>query len=382
MQGTFDPRFARVRDVFAEGFVAHGEVGASVALMLEGKLVVDLWSGFMDRGKTRPWTESTIANVFSVTKGWTAICAHRLVDQGKLDLDRPVAKYWPEFAQGDKSDLPVRALLAHRAGLPAIRELLAPEALFDWAMMTAALAKETPWWTPEQKHGYHAVTYGWLVGEVIRRVSGKMPGVFFRDEIAGPLGLDARIGLDAADDVRCADLRFLRREPGSPPTFAQRLMAAPESMAARAFTNPAALVIPDIALSRAWRGAEIPSINGHGTARANARLYGALANGGSLDAVEILTKASIDRARIERSHGEDAILGVPTRFGLGFMLSEPEASFGPNDGAFGHAGMGGAVGFADPAARIGFGYVTNMLGTHIHLDPRAMRLIDAVYASL
>lgn len=382
MQGTFDPRFSRVRDVFAEGFVAHGEVGASVAVMLDGKLVVDLWSGFMDRAKTRPWTESTIANVFSVTKGWTAICAHRLVDQGKLDLDRPVAAYWPEFAQGDKSELPVRALLDHRAGLPAIRELLAPEALFDWPTMTAALAKETPWWTPETKHGYHAVTYGWLVGEVIRRVSGKMPGVFFRDEIAGPLGLDARIGLDAADDVHCADLRFLRREPGSSPTFAQRLMGAPESMAARAFTNPAALVMPDIALSRAWRGAEIPSINGHGTARANARLYGALAKGGTLDGVQLLTKESIDRARTERSHGEDAILGVPTRFGLGFMLSEPGASFGPNEGAFGHPGMGGALGFADPVAGIGFGYVPNMLGTHIQLDPRAMRLVDAVYASL
>ncbi|MDB5218290.1 MAG: hypothetical protein JWO86_6217 [Myxococcaceae bacterium] len=382
MQGTVDSRFSRVRDVFAEGFVAHRELGASVAVTLDGKLVVDLWDGFMDKAKTRPWTESTIANVFSVTKGWTAICAHRLVDQGKLDLDRPVADYWPEFAQGDKSDLRVRALLDHRAGLPAIRELLAPEALFDWSTMTAALAKETPWWTPETKHGYHAVTYGWLVGEVIRRVSGKMPGVFFRDEIAGPLGIDAHIGLDAADDARCADLRFLRREPGSSPTFAQRLMTAPESMAARAFTNPAALVMPDIALSRAWRGAELPSINGHGTARANARLYGALACGGALDGVQVLTSASIDRARTERSNGEDAILGVPTRFGLGFMLSEPEASFGPNDGAFGHPGMGGALGFADPKARIGFGYVPNMLGTHIQLDPRAMRLIDALYASL
>jgi CubicO group peptidase (beta-lactamase class C family) len=382
MHGTVDARFSRVRDVFAENFAAHGDVGAGVAVTLDGKLVVDLWDGFSDKGKTRPWTESTLANVFSVTKGWTAVCAHRLVDQGKLDLDRPVAAYWPEFAQGGKSELPVRALLDHRAGLPAIRELLPPEALFDWNAMTAALAKETPWWTPETKHGYHAVTYGWLVGEVIRRVSGKTPGAYFRDEIAGPLGLDAHIGLAAEDDARCADLRFIRRAKDASPTIAQRLMAAPESMAARAFTNPAALVMPDIALSRAWRGAELPSINGHGTARANARLYGALACGGVIDGVRVLSRESIDRARAERSNGEDAILGVPTRFGLGFMLSEPEAAFGPNEGTFGHPGMGGALGFADPAARIGFGYVPNMLGTHIQLDPRAMRLIDAVYASM
>ncbi len=382
MNGQVDARFSRVRDVFAEGFVAHGELGAAVSVTLDGKVVVDLWDGFMDRAKTRPWTEATIANVFSVTKGWTAMCAHRLVDQGKLDLDRPVAAYWPEFAQGGKSELPVRALLDHRAGLPAIRELLPPDALFDWTAMTTALAKETPWWTPETKHGYHAVTFGWLVGEVIRRVSGKTPGAYFRDEIAGPLAIDAHIGLDAKDDARCADLRFIRREPGSAPTFAQRLMAAPESMAARAFTNPAALVMPDVALGRAWRGAEIPSINGHGNARANARLYGALACGGEIDGVRVLSAASIERARVERSHGNDAILGVPTRFGLGFMLSEPECAFGPNDGAFGHPGMGGALGFADPAARIGFGYVTNMLGTQIHLDPRAERLIEAVYASM
>jgi CubicO group peptidase (beta-lactamase class C family) len=382
MHGHVDARFSRVRDVFAEGFVSHGELGAAVAVTLDGALVVDLHEGFADRAKTRPWTESTIANLFSVTKAWTAICALRLVDEGKLDLDRPVAAYWPEFAQGDKGTLPVRALLDHRAGLPAVRELLPSDALFDWTAMTTALARETPWWEPETKHGYHAITYGWLVGEVIRRVSGMTPGAYFRAHVAGPLGLDAHIGLPEADDARCAELRFLPLDPAGPPTFVQRLLAAPESMAARAFTNPAAVAIPKVALSRAWRGAELPAVNGHGTARANARLYGSLACGGALDGYRVLEAATIARARMERSYGADAILGVSTRFGLGFMLTQPEASFGPNEGAFGHPGMGGSLGFADPAARIGFGYVTNMLGPHIQVDPRATRLIQALYASL
>lgn len=382
MNGKVDARFSRVRDAFAEGFASHGELGAAVAVTLDGELVVDLYEGFADRARTRPWTESTLANLFSVTKAWTAVCALRLVDEGKLDLDRPVAAYWPEFAQGDKGTLPVRALLDHTAGLPAIRDLLPPEALFDWSAMTTALAKEVPWWAPETKHGYHAVTYGWLVGELIRRASGKSPGAYFRDHVAGPLALDAHIGLAEAEDARCSELRFLPRGPHAPPTFAQRLMSAPESMAARAFTNPAALVMPNVALSRAWRGAELPAINGHGTARANARLYGVLAGGGAAGGVRLLEPGTLARARTERSRGVDAILGVPTRFGLGFMLTEPEASFGPNESAFGHPGLGGSLGFADPEARIGFGYVTNMLGVHLHVDPRAQRLIEAVYASL
>jgi CubicO group peptidase (beta-lactamase class C family) len=382
MGGTFDQRFVRVRDAFERGFLEDGELGASVAVMIDGELVVDLHAGHMDKAKTRPWTADTIANVFSVTKAWTSTMAHRLVDQGKLDLDEHVAHYWPEFAVSGKETIRVIDLLDHRAGLPAIRDLLPPEALFDWSAMTTALANETPWWQPGTKHGYHAVTFGWLVGEIIRRVSGKSPGAYFSEEIAIPLGIDAHIGLAEKEDVRCTELRFMKRDSGAGTTFIESLMADPSGMRARAFTNPPSLITRQIEQTRAWRGAQLPAVNGHTNARALARFYGALARDGELDGVRVLEKDSIDRLRVERSRGADAILGIETRFGYGFMLSLPESAFGPNEGAFGHPGLGGSVGFADPKARIGFGYVTNMLGSSMLIDPRAARLISALYASL
>ena len=175
-------------------------------MYIDGKLVVDLWGGHSDKARTKPWTRDTLVNIYSTTKGLAAMCAHRLVDQGKLDLDAPVAKYWPEFAQAGKDKLPVRYLLSHRAGLPAVRKALPPEALYDWNTMTNALAAQEPWWVPGTKHGYHAITYGWLVGEVVRRASGKTLGTYFRDEIVTPLGLDAHIGLDAKHDSRTTNI--------------------------------------------------------------------------------------------------------------------------------------------------------------------------------
>lgn len=371
--GHCDPRFARVREVFTESFEDKLALGAAVAIAVDGKLVVDLFGGFADGKRTRPWERDTIVNVFSVTKAWTAICAHRLVDQGLLDLEAPVSKYWPEFARAGKAEITVRALLTHRAGLPALREFLPPATLFDWNAMTAALAAEAPWWEPESKHGYHAVTFGWLVGEVIRRVAGKTVGAYLRDEIAGPLGLDLQIGVDAADDARIAELRSGPRP--ETPTLLDRVMAAPDSMVARAFTNPFASV-PATTQTRAWRGAELPATNGHSDARSVARLYGELDR--------VLSHAAIARANTEHASGLDAVLDVETRFGLGFMLTQSRkgAAFGPNPRSFGHPGMGGSVGFADPDARVGFGYVTNRMGSSILLDPRATTLIDALYASI
>jgi CubicO group peptidase (beta-lactamase class C family) len=381
IQGICEPRFEPIKKAFLENFAARNESGAAVALTLDGKPMVDLWAGWADQAKTAPWTRDTIVNVYSTTKGLTAICAHRLVDQGKLDLDAPVAKYWPEFAQAGKQNLPVRYLLSHRAGLPAVKKPLARDAAFSWETVTSALAAQEPWWVPGTRHGYHALTFGWLVGEVIRRISGKSPGTYFRDELAQPLGLDCHIGLDAKHDVRVAPLvEPPPPDPGQPNPMAE-MMKDPESVSAKTLMNPPTLA-PGIVNSRQWRGAEIPAANGHTTARALARIYGALARGGEIDGVQVLTPESIAQCHTEQSRGPDAVLLLTTRFGLGFMMSLPEASLGPNPRSFGHPGYGGSLGYADPDAKIGFGYTMNRMGTGILIDPRADALIKAVYESL
>jgi len=206
IEGRCDPRFERVKAAFAENFEKRNEYGAAVAVKLAGQPVVDLWAGHTDKARTQAWARDTIANVFSTTKGMTAICAHRLVDQGKLDLDAPVVRYWPEFGQAGKEKMPVRMLLNHQAGLAAIRKKLNDEDMYNWETMASALAAQEPWWTPGTRHGYHALTIGFLVGEVMRRITGKSVGAYFRDEIAGPLGLDCHIGLKAGDDNRCATI--------------------------------------------------------------------------------------------------------------------------------------------------------------------------------
>jgi CubicO group peptidase (beta-lactamase class C family) len=379
--GENDPRFARVREVFEASLHDGTELGAAVAVTIDGRPVVDLWGGLAEKDTARPWERDTLVNVFSTTKGLTAMCAHRLVDQGLLDLEAPVARYWPEFAEQGKADIRVRSLLDHRAGLPAVKAPLPPEALFDWTAMTGALAAEAPWWTPDTQHGYHAVTFGWLVGEVIRRASGRTMGAYFREEIAEPLGLDVHVGLAESNDARCAELRPGRKRPTESTLF-DRIVSAPDSMTAKAFANPITMLMPGTVGSRAWRAAELPSVNAHATARSIARLYGVLACGGEQGGVRVLSRGSIAHARTESSMGLDAVLGVSTRFGLGFMLPQPEAQFSPSASAFGHPGAGGSIGFADPEGRLGFAYVMNRMGTSLLLDPRPAALIDAVYTCL
>jgi CubicO group peptidase (beta-lactamase class C family) len=381
IHGHCDAHFTAVRDAFAEGFRSRNEIGAAVAVTLDGKTVVDLWAGYADMARTRPWQRDTIVNVYSCTKAMTALCAHQLVERGQLDLDAPVATYWPEFAQASKARLPVRWLLGHRSGLAAVREMLPPEALYDWDAMCAALAAEPPWWDPGTRHGYHAVTFGWLVGEVVRRLSGRSLGTYFREEIAQPLGLDLHIGLPDAEHARVAEMSEIPMDQVDADTIglAQMILSDPESLSARAFVNPPSLAFgPNNA---EWRRAEIPGANGHSTARDLARVYGALARGGTVDGVRVLTPESVARCAIEQSFGPDLVLQVSTRFGLGFMLPQerPDARFGPSKRAFGHPGAGGSLGFADPEHRVGFGYVMNRMGPHILLDPRAVALIDAVY---
>jgi CubicO group peptidase (beta-lactamase class C family) len=385
IHGTCDPRFERVREIFAENFRERDEIGAAVAITIDGRPVVDLWAGHSDLARTKPWQRDTIVNVWSTTKGMAALCLHQLVDAGRVDLDAPVARYWPEFAQADKGTLPVRSLLGHRSGLAAVKPILPGEALYDWDAMTTALAAQAPWWEPGSAHGYHAVTFGWLVGEVVRRVTGKSLGTYFRDTIAKPLGMDFHIGLADAEHGRVGEMSPIPLpEPGSEAMLlGMAIMMDPEGVSARAFGNPPSLArgvnIPE------WRRAEIPGANGHADARSIARVYGALASGGAVDGVRVLSPEGIARCATELSHGKDLVLQLSTRFGHGYMLPQPDVfggAFGPGTRSFGHPGAGGSVGFADPEARVGFGYVMNRMGPYILMDPRATILMDALYASL
>ena len=382
IEGTCDPRFNNVKEIFAANFENGSEVGAAVTATVDGKAVFDLWGGYADKAKTKPWTRDTLVNVWSTTKGIASICAHRLVDQGKLDLNAPVAKYWPDFTQAGKEKIPVNYLLSHRAGLPAVRKQLPMDAYSNWPVMCAALAAQEPWWEPGTKHGYHAITFGYLIGEVIRRITGKTIGTYLRDEIAAPLKLDIHIGVDASSDPRIAEL------VGAPPPAPGKadqiatMSADPESMMYKAIANPRPVIDPALVNSRAWRGAEIPAANGHATARALATLYGALACGGTLDGSRVLTPASIERAYTEQANGPDLILGVVSRWGLGFALNQPAAPVGPNPRTFGHPGAGGSIGFADPDARVGFGYVMNQMGSDALIDGRASALFNAMFAEM
>jgi len=378
IHGPCAPRFAAVREAFAANFTAGREVGASFAVTVDGETVVDVWGGFADAARTRRWERDTIVNVFSTTKAMTALCAHVLVDRGLLDLDAPVARYWPEFAQAGKATLPVRHLLTHTAGLAAIRERLPSEALYDWTRMVDALAAETPWWEPGTVSGYHAMTFGYLVGEVVRRISGKSLGVFFRDEVAAPLGADFHIGLAPSEDQRVGDM--------VPPTANETAAAgvtarvARDSLLAKVMGNPA--ISPELANQRAWRGAEIPAANGHGNARSVARVLAALACGGTLDGVHMLSDATLARAIAEQCYGKDRVLGFPLRWGLGFMLASNEMPLSPNPRTFGHGGWGGSLGFADCDARVSWAYVMNKMSPGTSGDTRVAGMLGALYASL
>jgi CubicO group peptidase (beta-lactamase class C family) len=379
IHGTCDPRFERVKEAFAKSF-AQGEVGAAVSVVVDGETVVDLWAGHRDAARTKPWERDTIVNTYSTTKGMTAICALQLIERGELDPDAPVSELWPEFAQAGKADIPVRWLLSHRAGLAAVSKPLPEGAATDWDCMVEALAAQAPWWTPGEKHGYHALTYGYLVGEVVRRVSGRSLGTFFREEVAEPLGADFHIGFGAEHDDRCAEMI----PPPPTPGAADPMAAArkdPDSLVGRAFGNPD----PGSrnVNSRAWRAAEVPAAGGHGDARGLARIYGALARGGEIDGVHVLSPETLEKATTEQSFGTDAVLSpLQTRFGLGFMLTQPMIPFGPNPNAFGHPGAGGSIAFADPDARLGFGYVMNQMSMGLSGGMFGFALMHQVYESL
>ncbi|MFI6123485.1 serine hydrolase domain-containing protein [Streptomyces sp. NPDC051064] len=380
IQGHCDDRFAAVRDAFAANFAERDELGAAVTVLLDGQPVVDLWGGWADGGRTRRWERDTVVNVWSTTKGPTALCAHVLADRGLLDLDAPVAEYWPEFAAAGKESVRVRHLLSHRSGVAGLRDPHTLAELYDWELTTARLAATEPWWEPGTRSGYHAISYGFLVGEVVRRITGLLPGEFLRKEITGPLSIDFSVGLPEKDAGRVAELvqpKAVSREQAA-------LFATMEPLAIASLLNPgtgtAAANTPE------WRAAEIPAANGHGTARAVASLYGILAGRGSLGGRRILSEEAAERVREGQGPCRDLVLGAgfahETELGLGLWLSGPNASYGPNPRAVGHDGAGGSCGLADPEAGIALGYVMNRMGPHIADDPRKMALVDAVYGAL
>jgi CubicO group peptidase (beta-lactamase class C family) len=335
---------------------------------------VDLWGGWADPEGARRWRPDTLVDVFSVGKGLIAVCAARLAGQGRLDPDAAVARYWPEFGAAGKDAITVRQLLSHQAGLPAVRRRLAPGSMLDWPVMTAALAAQEPWWEPGSGHGYHVNTFGFLVGEVIRRVAGSTVGAMLRAEVAGPLGADVHIGLPAAQHARVARFAW----PGPVPGEAEPAGLEPARlMGHNAYFNPGGLSGAGVVNSPAWRAAEVPSANAHGTARGVARVYAALAAGGALDGAPIVGAAALAAATTEQVYGPDLVLGRPSRFGLGFQLTQPERPLGPGQAAFGHFGAGGSLGFCDPESGIAFGYVMNQMGPRWQ-NPRVRALIDAV----
>ena len=384
IHGTCETKFQAVRQEFERNFSERGEVGASVCVTVQGQTVVNLWGGIARVNTGTPWTEDTVGLVFSCTKGATALCAHILASRDLLDLDAPVAKYWPAFAQAGKSHITVKMLLNHQAGLPALSKLLPEGAFYNWELVVATLEQEEPFWQPGTRNGYHGLTFGWLVGEVVRRVSGKSLGTLFQDEVAKPLGLDFWIGLPEQRESRVAPMI-----PGEPDTESPFFiaMANPSSLQALLFLNTGGYMTRPDYDSRAAHAAEIGGAGGITNARGLAGMYAPLACGGkALVSRDILARMGA----VSSATGQDATLLVPTRFSLGFMKSmdnrrQPRGqqdSVILSEDAFGHAGFGGSMGFADPRAEMSFGYTMNKMGAGAGLNQRGQSLIDAVYRSL
>ncbi len=381
IHGQCDQRFSSVKEAFANNFRNGGDVGASFAATIDGKFVIDIWAGYADAGRTRPWQRDTLACLYSTTKAMTALCALILVDRGQLDLDAPVARYWPEFAQAGKADIPVKYLLSHQSGLAGIDEQIPVEALFDWERIVGLLAAQKPWWPPGTQCGYHALTQGYLVGEVIRRITNRTVGTFFREEIARPLQADCHIGLAQKHDSRVAEMipppmwqpgdpRYV--SSGSLPEMSQKAMYPLIDQ-----TNPVA-----VSRSRAWRAAEIPSGNGYGNAHSIARTASVLACG-EVDGTRLLTLPTIEKAFQEQCHGTDLILMLPIRWALGFALVSKEMPFGPNPRTLFGGGGGGSAVVIDHDARLSLAYVmNNCIASAIEGDDRALSLGRALYAVL
>ncbi len=374
IQGRCAPGFERVRETFAANFSEGGEVGAAFSVFRNNECIVDFWGGFRDSAKSQPWTQDTLANVWSTTKGPTAMCCARLVDQGKLSYTDKVAAHWPEFAAHGKGQVTVAQLLSHQAGLSGLRTPTKIGGFYDHEKMAAELAAQEPLWAPGAYSGYHAITYGVLAGELVRRVTGKTLGTYFRGEIAEPFGIDFFIGLPESEEGRIAEMI---ESDGPVQSFDE---IADTEIKKLTFTNPA--MSPLYPNERAWRAAEIPAAGGRGSAYAIAKLYGVLAAGGEAGGKQLLSLDGIKAMSAPQIENEDAVLGFPLRWGAGMALNAEWGEYGPNMDAFGHSGWGGSFGSADLESGLGISYVMNKMGAALAGDPRALALTKAVYDCL
>ena len=371
-KGFCDERFISAKRAFEKNFDLGLEVGASFAVCLDGELVVDIWGGFSDSAKTKSWEKDTIVNVFSTTKVITALCIHLLIDKGFIDVEAPVFKYWPEFAQATKENVLVKHLLSHSAGLPGFDEKIPGEALYDWDRITNLLASQKPWWKPGTKIGYHMTTFGYLLGELVRRVTGKSLGNFFRENIATPLDIDFHIGLSKNYDSRIADIIPPEEVFAKWQVFLIKLLFR---KAVKVLYNPN---MEDVDFnSRAWRSAEIPAANGHGNARSIANIGSILACGGMFNSKKILSKSTIEKAIEPQISGRDVIrLYTPEKFSLGFGLLDDKFFIGPR--SFGWGGAGGSLCVMDLEKKLSIGYAMNKM----HMkgdDPRTGPIFNAVW---
>lgn len=372
IQGHLEPRFAAVRDAFAQNFARGEENGAAFCMTLEGKPVVDIWAGFADDAQTQPWQQDTIVNVYSTTKTMTALTALYLADKGALDFAAPVAKYWPEFAANGKADVTVAHLMSHSAGLSGWKEPLVREDLYDWEKATSLLAAQAPYWKPGSAPGYHAMTQGYLVGEVIRRIAGETVGKVFRREIAEPLGADFHIGLPPSEDHRVAELT-------PPPPGATLGQGSPGELVTNMSNNPP--INPLDTRTREWRGAEIPAAGGTGNARSVAAVQSLMANSGWGNGRQILSEAGCRRALELQIAGVDLILGIPVRYGLGFGLAGGAVPF-PNPNTVFWGGYGGSLVVSDMDARATYAYTMNRMAATTTGDMRAFTILMAAWGAM
>ncbi len=373
IHGFVQPRFEGARTAFENNFTTGADIGASYCATVEGETVVDLWGGYADEHASRPWAKDTIINVYSTTKTMTALCALLLADRAELDFDAPVARYWPEFAANGKEGVKVSHLMSHSSGLSGWAEPITNDDLYDWEKVTSLLAAQAPFWAPGTAIGYHAITQGYLVGEVVRRISGQSLGTFFRKEIAEPLGADFHIGLPASEDSRVADL--------IPPPGAPRLndLAEPDFLYTNMATNPP--IDPLQTRTRGWRGAEIPAAGGTGNARSVAQIHQILANGGWAKGKRFMSEAGCRKALEFQIEGVDGVLGVAQRYGMGFGLPSATVPL-PNPNSIFWGGYGGSVIIIDMDARTTLAYVMNKMAPTTVGDLRGAMVNLAMWQAL